>query len=108
MIELRELYDELFAISLIDIDDSKKRGYLTELIIDYRRKLGNHKLCIEEETYYRDNPEEGYNQIVDDVLLDNSLPMEQKIRLLRNFKKDEIISKSKVRRLSIQKERKRC
>ena len=108
MKEFKELYNELYAISLagIDIctDNKRKIDYLAELIVDFKTKLEG-AINKEDETFYRECPTMSFEKIKHDVMKDKSLDIDQKLDLCNNFTKGEIKSKSQVRRLGIQRDK---
>lgn len=106
--KLNELFEELLAISLIDIEECKKdkdkREYLKELILDLYEKIGDKELNERETSYYDLWSVRERDRLKFRVIRDTSLKPEQKMILYNNFSQDEIKSLSQFRRIMIQKE----
>jgi deoxyadenosine/deoxycytidine kinase len=101
--ELSNLYDELLAISIIDINECKedkdKMIFLKTLLEDFYLKMGEKKFANGSDIFIMIKR----NELVKRILKDSSLNMDQKILLYNNFSDDKIVSKSQVRRLIFQK-----
>lgn len=100
--EVNNLFEELLAISLVDIEKCKKdkikRQYLEELILDFYDKVG----CSLDTTSCDAWPFIERDRIKLNIARDTSLSMQQKMILYNNFSESKIRSLSQFRRLMIQ------
>jgi len=108
--KLNDLFEELLAISLINIEECKinedKRQYLKELILDLYEKIDGEKLDEDKTSYYDMWPVRERDRLKFRIIRDTSLKSEQKMILYNNFSLDnnKIKSLSQFRRIMIQKE----
>jgi len=102
-LKLSDLFEELLAISLVDIEECKrdirKRKYVEELILDFYCKIGNRsdKGVTHDAWYIKEIEKIKFN-----VAKDESLNVNQKMMLYNNFSENKIKSVSRFRRLMIQ------
>jgi len=105
-----DLYEELLAISLINLEECKKnkntRDYLKELIIDFYNKASNNNdnnVKEEKIAYYDMWPIREVERIKFKVVRDPTLNTEQKMILYNNFSPtNNIHSLSQFKRIMIQ------
>lgn len=106
--KLNKLFEELLAISLVDIEECKtnkdKRQFLKELILDLYEKLNDKSLDENKTSYYDMWPVRERDRLKFIIIKDTSLTTEQKMILYNNFSQDKIRSKSQFRRIMIQRE----
>lgn len=100
-----DLFEELLAISLIDVEECKKNKekleYLEGLLLDFYNKLGRdiNDLKGQDESFWSIMEIE---RLRFEVVRDTSLSTEQKMIIYNNFSQCKIKSLSQFRRLMIQ------
>jgi len=96
-----DLFEELLAISLIDVEECKKNDekmqYLRELILDFYEKSG-HKVD-DRMSQFNTWPIRERELIKFKIVKDPYLDTDQKMILYNNFAQDKIKSKSQFRRI---------